>query len=145
MTEACLESPDGHGSWDRITKKQEKCRWKEGGKPGREEWLRVLLLFQSAELLTMLEVQTEIEESDVAFQVGCKRRKGSNLLPLRRTDYATPPLSSVKVELVERSTSTAKVFPQYQIQEVRQWPSSDFFNAVSKKLTYRSKFKICPG
>ena len=90
----------------------------------------------------MLEVQRELYENDVPSQAGNKRRRISTSTVSRFTLYDTPPSSSVKVELVERSNSTTRVFPQYQIKNPQLWPKEDYFNAVMKKLDYRKKFKV---
>ena len=142
LYEASVESADGRGSWDKFTKKQQKCTWSEGEKPSRDEWLRALQMFQSAECLIVLEVQRELYENDVPSQAGNKLRRMSTSTVSRFTVYDTPPSSSVKVELVERSSSTTKVFLQYQIKNPQLWPKEDYFNAVIKKLDYRKKFKV---
>ena len=119
LTEVCMEALDGLGSWERIARKQAKCKWKDGIKPDMEECLQALQLFHSARCLNILEVQSE-------SKVRKRRRVSVGAHVNRKTCYETPPSMSAMVELVERFTSTTKIFPNYQIKAARSWPQEDF-------------------
>ena len=150
LTEASLESSDRFGSWDSINKKQKKCKWKNGIKPDRDEWLGVLQKFLSADCVSLLEVQSVppnsaqssvSDESDDVALTPSKRRKVSTSVGDGKTDFVAPSSTSMTVELVERSTSSTKVFPFYRMKLQMDWPQSEFFNAVATQVNFCAKFK----
>ena len=81
------------------------------------------------------------DESDDVALTPSKRRKVSTGVGDGKTDFVAPSSTSMTVELVERSTSSTKVFPFYRMKLQMDWPQSEFFNAVATQVNFRAKFK----